>query len=88
VLTQGAMTLVFVRSVFRVPLAAYRLVPALALGVAAGLLALAARPLIDGSAVPVLVLLATELVLGALYVAGLAAAGAGWITLLRERATR
>jgi O-antigen/teichoic acid export membrane protein len=88
VLTQGAMTLVFVRSVFRVPLAAYRLVPALALGAAAGLLALAARPLIDGSAVPVLVLLATEIVLGALYVAGLAAAGAGWITLLRERATR
>jgi O-antigen/teichoic acid export membrane protein len=85
VLVQGTLTLVFVRSIFRVPLAAYALEPALALGIAAGALAWAAMPLIDDSSVPLVALIATELVIGAAYVGGLAVAGAGWITLLRER---
>jgi O-antigen/teichoic acid export membrane protein len=88
VLVQGTMTLVFVRMAFRVPLAAYALGPALGLGAVSGLLALAARPLIEDSSVPVLMLLAVELVLGVAYVAGLAAARAGWIRLLRERGAR
>jgi hypothetical protein len=86
VLVQGAMTLVFVQRVFRVPLRDYALAPALVLGVVTGLLGLAARPLIEDSSIPVLLLIAAELVLGGLYVAGLAAARAGWIGLLRERA--
>jgi hypothetical protein len=82
------MTFVFVQRRFAVPVADYALVPALALAAVTGGLALAARPLVESSGVPLLLLALVEIALGALFLGGLAVAGARWIRALREGSLR
>ena len=88
VLVQGTMTFVFVQRRFAVPVADYALVPALALAAVTGALALAARPLVEDSGAPLMLLAVVELVVTALFLAGLAVAGVGWIRALRDAALR
>jgi hypothetical protein len=85
VLAQGGLTVLFVRRVFRVPAAAFSLAPALALGAATGLAALALHPVVEGSGVTLVALVALEAVLAAAYFGALALAGAGWTALLPGR---
>ena len=65
VTTQGALTFLTVHRVFGLQGAHYMLWLALPLGLATGALALAARPLVEGSGPELLLLLALELVLAA-----------------------
>ncbi len=83
--TQGALTFVTVHRIFSVPASAYMPQLALPLGLATGLLGLAARPLVEGSGAELALLLALELVLAAAYFGLLARAHAGWVVLLSER---
>ena len=58
---------------------------ALPLGLATGALALAARPLVEGSGAELLLLLALELVLAAACFGLFVRFRAGWVVLLAER---
>jgi hypothetical protein len=85
VAVQGGLTFFFVRRLFGVRLSDYglgRVLPLVAL-TAAG--AVAARPLVEGSGARLVLLLAVELVLTAVYLGGLVASHVGWITFLRTR---
>jgi hypothetical protein len=55
------------------------------LGLAAGLIGLLARPAIDGSGSPLLLLIALQAVLGAAYFGALALLPVGWPKLFAER---
>ena len=85
VTTQGLLTLVTVHRLLHLSASAYMLQLALPLGVATGLVGLAARPLIDGAPGELAVLIVFELLLAALYFGTLVRARAGWVVLLRER---
>ena len=85
VLAQGGLTVLFVRRLFTVPLSAFSLGPALALGTATGLAAVALHPVVDGSQAPLALIVAVELALAAAFFGGLFLAGAGWAALVRER---
>ena len=85
VTTQGALTFLTVHRVFGLQGAHYMLWLALPLGLATGALALAARPLVEGSGAELLLLLALELVLAAAYFGLLVRFRAGWVVLLAER---
>lgn len=85
VLAQGGLTVLFVRRLFAVPVSAFSLGPALALGTATGLAALALHPLVDGSQAPLALIVAVELALASVFFGGLFLAGTGWAALVRER---
>lgn len=85
VTTQGLLTFATVHRLFAVDAAGYALRLAVPLSVAAGVLALAARPLIDGSPIALVVLLAVELVLAGAYFGALFRAGVPWTAMMRER---
>jgi O-antigen/teichoic acid export membrane protein len=85
VTTQGALTLATVHSVFRLRGGDYGLAPALLGAAALGVLALLARPFIEGSGLDLALLLLLELLLAGVYAAGLFHVGVPWALLLRER---
>jgi O-antigen/teichoic acid export membrane protein len=88
VTAQGALTLLTVHRFFGLAVSDYLLGVAVPLGLLTGALGLAARPVIDGSGAELVLLLALELVLAALYFGTLVRRGAGWVVLLRERFLR
>jgi O-antigen/teichoic acid export membrane protein len=85
VTTQGLLTFLTVHGLFHLSLSGYRFGLAVPLGIATGAAALAARPVIDGSAAELPLLVALELVLAGLYFGALVRARAGWVVLLTER---
>ena len=85
VTTQGALTFLTVHRFFGLSLSAYMLQVALPLGLLTGALGLAARPLVEDSGAELALLIALQLVLGALYFGVLVQRRAGWVVLLRER---
>jgi O-antigen/teichoic acid export membrane protein len=85
VTTQGLLTFLTVHRLFGLAQADYLLRLAVPLGLGAGLVGLAARPLIDGSSAELLMLLALELLLAFVYFGALVRARAAWVVLLRER---
>jgi O-antigen/teichoic acid export membrane protein len=88
VFTLGVLTLLSVQRVFRLSIADFALPPALALGAltaAAGWLADATLIHDKASLREVVLILAVELVLAAVYVGGLVRAGVGWPAELRTR---
>jgi O-antigen/teichoic acid export membrane protein len=85
VTVQGGLTFVFVRRLFGVRIADYALVRVLPLAALTAAAAVAARSLIDGSGLELVLLAAVELVLTAVYLGGLAVSHVGWITFLRTR---
>lgn len=85
VVTQGALTLATVHSVFGLDRTEYALAPALIAAAATGLLALAARPLIEGSGADLVLLALAEAALAGGYGAMLFWRRVSWTLLLRER---
>jgi O-antigen/teichoic acid export membrane protein len=85
VTTQGVLTFLTVHRLFGLSTRPYRFELALPVGLATGLAGLAARPLVEGSAAELPLLLAVELVLAAVYFGALVRYRAGWVVLLTER---
>jgi hypothetical protein len=85
VTAQGLLTAATVHSFFKVRWRDYALAYVLPVGLAAGLIGLLAKPAIEGSGSPLLVLIAFEAVLGAAYFGALALLPVGWPKLFAER---
>jgi O-antigen/teichoic acid export membrane protein len=85
VATQGMLTFATVHNFFRVRWSDYGLQFTIPLGLGAGAIGLALRPAIDGSASPLLLLIALQAILGIAYFGALAIAPVGWPRLLAER---
>ena len=86
VATQGALTFVTVHRLFDLRVSAYMLQIALPIGITTGALGLAARPLVESSGAELIVLVALELALAAVYFGVLVRSRAScWVLLLAER---
>ena len=82
---QGLLTIATVHNYFSVRWSDYGLQYTVPLGLAAGAIGLLAKPGIEGSGSPLLLLIGLELVLGAAYFAALALLSVGWTRLFAER---
>jgi O-antigen/teichoic acid export membrane protein len=82
---QGMLTFITVHRLFGLAGTDYGLHLALPLAVLAGLIGLAVRPLVDGSAAPLPLLVLLELALATAYFGLLWRARVGWARLVRER---
>jgi O-antigen/teichoic acid export membrane protein len=85
VAVQGGLTFFFVRRLFGVRLSDYALGRVLPLAALTAAGAVVAQPLVEGSGAQLVLLVAVELVLTAVYLGGLVVSHVGWITFLRTR---
>ena len=85
VTVQGALTFITVHRLFGLAGTDYGLRLAMPLAVLAGAVGIAARPLIDDSAAPLVLLVLLEIALAAAYFGVLWRARVGWARLVRER---
>lgn len=85
VTVQGLMTFFYVHRLFGLAWSDYSFTVAAPLALLAGALGWAARPMIEGSRLVLLLVAGLQLALAALYFGGLVRSDVGWTRMLRER---